>query len=199
MKMMRLLGVLCISSAAFAMPAAAANADKETPATSGLCDDLADATPGLQGLCVAMCEAQTCEAEYNPDTGEIQFAPSCRPDAPRLLENYNRLKDKDKTDNDPDMPCVQVACPCWTQAELGGIGGDGTDGTDVCYGGIEEGYAQLEYRNGIWEVANASYNSCLGDAASFSGFRYQGSLDDAQYDTCVKTVVKECQSRGLLP
>lgn len=197
MKTMRLLGVLCISSAAFAIPAVAASSGGQTPATSGLCDDLADKTPGLQGLCVAMCEAQACEAEYNPDTGEIQFAPSCGPDAPRLLENYNKLKDRDTTDDDPDMPCVQVACPCWTQAELGGIGGG--DGTDVCSGGVEDGWASLEYRDGVWEIASASYNSCLGDAASFSGFRYQGSLDDAAYDTCVKTVVKECQSRGLLP
>jgi len=84
--------------------------DGDTPANEGVCDVLINATPGLYGLCIAFCEAQDCE--YNLDA-EDPFE-NCRPSNPRILEVYNRKKQA----TDPDMPCIQEPCPCWSQEEL---------------------------------------------------------------------------------
>lgn len=83
--------------------------DGETPANEGVCDALHGGTPGLYGLCVAYCEAQDLDSfDKNP------------PNA-RILANYN----KKKLAGDPDMPCIQVPCPCWSDAELASISADG--------------------------------------------------------------------------
>ena len=83
------------------------------PANEGVCDELMWATPGLYGLCVAFCEAQDCEADFSlTDPFE-----NCGPSAQKLLSIY----DKKKQAGDPDMPCIQPACPCWSQAELDGL------------------------------------------------------------------------------
>lgn len=80
--------------------------DGVTPANEGVCDVLkTTATPGLYGLCVAYCEAQDLDV-----TGK-------EPPNTKILENYN----KRKLAGDPDMPCVKVPCPCWSDAELASI------------------------------------------------------------------------------
>ncbi|MCX4026198.1 hypothetical protein H0A36_15330 [Endozoicomonas sp. SM1973] len=76
--------------------------DGMTPAEETVCDVLKDATPGLFGLCNAYCEAQDLGPDSNKNSME------------QLLSNYN----KKKTENDPDMPCLDnhepepPECPC---------------------------------------------------------------------------------------
>jgi hypothetical protein len=91
--------------------ALASTPDGETPANEGVCNPLKvdGITKALYGLCIAYCEAQDL------DTFDKE------PPSTKILENYN----KKKTATDPDMPCVQVPCPCWTDAELASISGDG--------------------------------------------------------------------------
>jgi len=82
--------------------------DGETPANEGVCDELQGSTPGLYGLCVAYCEAQDL------DTFDK------KPPSLKILANY----DKKRQAGDPDMPCLQVPCPCWTTEELTAITAD---------------------------------------------------------------------------
>lgn len=197
MKTTRFLSLLCVSLAMFALPAAAQAAGQSTPATMGLCDGLADATPGLQGLCVAMCEAQACEAEISAD-GTVDFGASCGPSAPQLLENYNKLANFDNQAGpvDPSMPCVKVACPCWTEAELEDIGGLGAD---VCYdGGTYIDFRSKATDKGVREYALASsYSECASNEAGFSEDRFVDRLSADAHGACLKTVRAEASSRGL--
>lgn len=86
----------------------------DTPANEGVCDDLHGGTPGLYGLCVAFCEAQDCEPDFD---AEDPFE-ECTFGAQRVLDNYN----KKKKDGDPDMPCIQQAeCSCWTSEMLANV------------------------------------------------------------------------------
>jgi hypothetical protein len=89
--------------------AVASTPDGETPANEGVCDMLIGATPGLFGLCNAYCEAQDLDS-FDKE-----------PPRTKILENYNKKKQA----GDPDMPCVQAPCPCWTPAELASISADG--------------------------------------------------------------------------
>jgi hypothetical protein len=41
----------------------------------------------------------------------------CTPSSPKLLEIYN----KKKQPGDPEMPCLQDPCPCWTVEELSSL------------------------------------------------------------------------------
>lgn len=93
----------------------AATPDGETPANEGVCDILHGGTPGLYGLCVAYCEAQ-----------DLDLVENSNPPSTKILANYNKKKQA----GDPDMPCVQKPCPCWTSAQLGNIGISGD--TPVC-------------------------------------------------------------------
>lgn len=187
MKANRFFGILCVSWAAFALPAAVEAAGQSTPATMGICDDLADATPGLQGLCVAMCEAQSCVAEINA-AGELQFSPSCEPSAPQLLENYTKLAKP----GDPGMPCVQVACPCWSRAELANIGGLGND---QFIGGKNWGFLWSGVLDrGVYEFASIDLRSCSSASADFPEGR-SADLDAKTYDTCWKSFSEEIEAR----
>lgn len=80
--------------------------DGETPANEGVCNELQGGTPALYGLCVAYCEAQDLDIIGDKETPNN-----------KILANYNRKKQS----TDPDMPCIQDPCPCWTQEELDAI------------------------------------------------------------------------------
>lgn len=108
--MRRLILVTMLALAAAA--AGAQTPDQQTPANEGVCDELIGATPGLYGLCVAYCEAQDCDpvvADQDPE--------SCVASDRKLLDLYN----DHKSPADPEMPCVQVTCPCWSIEELESI------------------------------------------------------------------------------
>lgn len=195
MKTTGFTGLLCIALAAFALPAAAQTPDGITPANEGICDPLADATPGLQGLCIAMCEAQDCEPELNPITNEVEFNPSCSPASKQLLANYNKIA----TASDPAMPCVKVSCPCWTETELDGIGGQSTD---ICtlYNN-DTGLSGASTDGGGWEWARVSVDLKYGPICSSfqtnpETFREKPVSSDA-FKVCQQSIVDECESRGI--
>jgi hypothetical protein len=105
----RLASLFLIAGLVVAAPVIAETPDGMTPANEGVCDVLkTNATPGLYGLCVAYCEAQDL------DTFEKEPASS------NILANYNKKKQV----GDPNMPCVKVPCPCWSDAELATITAD---------------------------------------------------------------------------
>lgn len=102
----KLASLFFMASLVVATPVIAETPDGTTPANEGVCDGLkTNATPGLYGLCVAYCEAQDLDV-----TGK-------EPPNTKILENYNKRKQA----GDPDMPCVKIPCPCWTDAELASI------------------------------------------------------------------------------
>jgi len=99
--MVLLTGLFGISGTAVA----SGTPDGQTPANEGMCDSLQGSTPGLYGLCVAYCEAQDLDVTDK------------EPPRTKILENYNKKKQA----GDPDMPCIQAPCPCWTNAELASV------------------------------------------------------------------------------
>jgi len=193
MKTTGFTGLLCIALAAFALPAAAQTPDGMTPAVETICDPLADATPGLQGLCIAMCEAQDCEAKINL-FGEVEFSPSCNPSSDELLANYNRIA----TDSDPAMPCVKVACPCWTEAELDEVGGMSTD---ICtlYDN-DTGLSGASTDGGGGEWARVWVDLKYGQMCELSQVdppltRTVYPISSDAFKTCQKDIKEECQAR----
>ena len=104
-----------------ASPADAQTPDGQTPADEGDCDILAGGTPGLFGLCVAYCEAH--DADLVSPFGDLE-----KLDAPNrkiLLKYRNRMRT-----GDPDMPCVEDPCPCWSADQLASIDGISTETVD---------------------------------------------------------------------
>ncbi len=100
-------GLFLVAGLVVASPVIAETPDGETPANEGVCDVLkTNATPGLYGLCVAYCEAQDLDIVGDKETPNN-----------KILGNYNKKKQA----SDPDMPCLKVPCPCWSDAELAAI------------------------------------------------------------------------------
>lgn len=101
--------VLVIGTGVLSMPGTAMASDGTTPANEGVCDVLkTNATPGLYGLCVAYCEAQDLDVTNK------------EPPNTKILENYRKRMQA----GDPDMPCVKIPCPCWSDAELASFSSD---------------------------------------------------------------------------
>ena len=84
--------------------------DCDPPSVEEVCEVVKYGTPGLYGLCIAFCEAQDCEPNLNADDPWE----NCPPGSERVLANYRRKMES----GDPDMPCLQAPCPCWTEDEL---------------------------------------------------------------------------------
>jgi hypothetical protein len=189
------IGILCISAAVFALPASAQNGRQSTPATNGMCDELADKTPGLQGLCIALCEAQACDVEYivnGDNTKTFSFGDNCGPSAPQLLDNYWNIRASRGNDSDPENPaCVQEACPCWTESKLSAIGG----GENVC----SDSYGTLTVNstNGIWETASVSgyWGECKYETPG--EYTYRRELSSGAIQKCADTV-RKCVSNFSL-
>lgn len=204
MKTKYLLGILCVSLAAFALPAAAQNGRQDTPATLGGCAEQDFKTPGLEGLCVALCEAQTCEAEVigvDASGAEVvEYGPGCEPSAPRLLANYTKLAKR--AQNNPPRPfCVTAACPCWTREELAGIGGSAGDTCTAMTGSL---YLQAGAPDrSVWENASTfefrDFRSCAATSADFpaqDGFTKRASgLGAEAMEVCRTTLRDECAAR----
>ncbi len=74
-----------------------------------MCNVVQDGSPGLYGLCVAYCESQDLDTDGKTPPSE------------KILANYR----KRMSAGDPDMPCVQKPCDCWTVAELESMTADG--------------------------------------------------------------------------
>lgn len=123
----------------------AALAEGQPPVNEGVCDELMGSTPGLYGLCVAFCEAQDCELDFDL---EDPFE-NCTPSSPKLLDIYS----KKRQPGDPDMPCLQQPCPCWTQEELDGLRFPRVVDDVQC---ILDGNAPPSFVNvDLWQVVNS--------------------------------------------
>jgi len=107
--MRTLPGVFVLCTIGLTGSAFAQTPDGTTPANEGVCDVVQGGSPGLYGLCVAYCEAQDLDTEAKA------------PPSLKILANYR----KRMRAGDPDMPCVQKPCDCWSSAELESITADG--------------------------------------------------------------------------
>lgn len=199
MKTKYLVGILCISWAAFALPAAAQNGRQTTPANSPMCDDLADKTPGLQGLCVALCEAQGCTGEYNPlDPDDVDYGPNCGPSAPRLAVNFRKLAERDPNRDNPVYPsCITPKCPCWSREELKDIGGFANDKCENLFGTLmlQGGAKDRGVDESATAFASATFRQCNGIEHDFNR-NVWGMTSDA-IQSCMTTLRDECAARGM--
>lgn len=209
------IGLFAISASLFAD-----TPDGETPANEGVCDGLIGMTPGLYGLCVGFCEAQDCEATFDPATNEITFDESCRPSSPKLLTNYNRKMLPD----DPPMPCLNIAedeCPCWTEEEIQLLAPESAECIDtrvdypefhtlIQLEGRYYGWPELE---GVDRARSDAGNHNSGNPTCSYFILRQLHPDDtdqfqisrsfeitpAESEICQASLIQTCQSRGLLP
>lgn len=200
MKTLRFSGLMYVALAISVLPAAAQTPDGFTPANEGICDPLADATPGLQGLCIAMCEAQDCEAELDSNTGEVVYDPSCSPSSKQLYNNYNKIAGP----LDPPMPCVKVACPCWTELQLDNIGGRRIKNFsfDRCLLGVTEAGLWGSATEGSgWELARVLDDSKWGLMCQRQETNpptdIEQSISGPEFTVCYQAVVDECTARGI--
>lgn len=167
--------------------------DGETPANEGVCDSLIGLTPGLYGLCVGFCEAQDCEATWNPETSELTFDASCKPSNPKILENYNKRAQS----TDPLMPCLNIVepptppeCICWTEDELDNIA---DAQVSRCTHYAINGY---DYQ-GRKEYVYSELGLCQVDFYNNDDriIRYMNLTWEQQLN-CRQSLVTECESRG---
>lgn len=101
------LGLSLVLLAAMAYPTHSSSGP--VPPLMGVCDGLLGGTPALYGLCLAYCEAQGAVPADLTAPGSWLMAPSRS-----ILDNYRSRMQP----GDPDMPCLQPLCPCWTEDEL---------------------------------------------------------------------------------
>lgn len=159
----------------------ASTPDGETPANEGVCDMLQGGTPGLYGLCVAYCEAQ--DLDMVEDKG---------PPNTKILANYR----KKMRAGDPDMPCLQVPCPCWSAAQLANIGVSGD--TPVC-----SSTATITQIRVLTPVANqfartdSSRNTCaFTDTLSTPPRALTLSITADEVQTCRSQIQDMCAALG---
>lgn len=172
--------------------------DGAPPANEGVCDGLEYMTPGLYGLCVAFCEAQDCEPDF---TAEDPFQ-SCNPSSLALLNVYRGRMQP----GDPDMPCVQAPCPCWTEQELAGLRHPSWSedtiqydkGSSFAYFSFSRPYAYqvdvMAYSTGVsycslWDRCESGYE-CLDVARFFM-------ITAEQFAICWEQLVLAGRERGL--
>lgn len=162
-------------------PSMATTPDGETPANEGVCDVVKGGTPGLYGLCVAYCEAQDLDIVGDKE------APSNK-----ILANYRKKMQA----GDPDMPCVKVPCPCWTEAELAGITNSG--GALSC--GQTSTTAVIRNSSPIqFAIVDTSIPNCrFTDTRSVPVIsRRFNSIDPVAAQSCYAQVTQACASLGL--
>jgi hypothetical protein len=179
--------------------------DGTIPANKGVCDELIGFTQGfLYGLCVEFCEAQDCEAAFDPLKNELTFGPGCSPSDPNVLENYNRRRNSGA----PPMPCVNIverACPCWTEDELDSV----ADGDTVFCGQVNHSdssanylfghdaqpdYSEAAHTSSVW--GDHAYATCYFEEWSTPTIRYQ-YISPAQRLHCRASLLAECANRGF--
>lgn len=175
---------LAVGQMALSAPALAATADGSTPANEGVCDVVKGKTPGLYGLCVAYCEAQDLDIVGDKETPNN-----------KILANYRA---KMQT-GDPDMPCVRVPCPCWTDAQLANV-----NNTDVTKMLCAQTTTTATVRNMSpvqFAAVDTSVPNCRFTDTTTSpviSVRFSG-IDPTAAQTCYTQIVQKCQALGLLP
>jgi len=176
-------GLFLVAGLVAASPVIAETPDGETPANEGACDVLkTNATPGLYGLCVAYCEAQDLDIVGDKETPNN-----------KILANYNKKKQA----SDPDMPCVKVPCPCWTEAEFAAV-----NNSDVAKMLCTQTATMATVRNlSPLQFAAVDKNVPLcrfTDSTTAISRRFSG-IDPVAADSCYTQIIQKCQALGLLP
>lgn len=126
--------LLCFALSSATTPSAQAMDDK-TPPDSAQCDKLIDATPDLHRWCLVYCEPQSS------DLAGLESSDVARQYGDEQILKYYRKK---MQPGDPDMPCVQQSCPCWTKQELHTAFPVGTQCSD--HEGPKRNVVRLRYR-----------------------------------------------------
>ena len=174
--------VLFAGWAAMSVPVMASGTpDGSTPANEGVCDVLKGGTAGLYGLCVAYCEAQDLDIVGDKETPNN-----------KILDNYRKKMQA----GDPDMPCVKVPCPCWTDAELANITNSG--GALSC--GQTATTALIRDSSPIqFAIADIGTPTCrFTDTTTTPRIsrRFTG-IDPAAAQSCYTQITDACSSLGL--
>jgi len=162
-------------------PVLATTPDGDTPANEHVCDVLKGGTAGLYGLCVAYCEAQDLDLVGDKD------APNNK-----ILANYRKKMQA----GDPDMPCIQVPCPCWSAEQLANLTGSG--GVLSCVTGATT--AQVRNSSTLqFATIDTERPSCrftdTSTAPRISVRFNEFTADEAQ--SCYSQVVQACSDLGL--
>lgn len=156
--------------------AAAQTVDGGTPANQGVCNELQNRTPGLYGMCIAYCEAQDLDVVGDKETPNN-----------KILANYR----KKMQPGDPDMPCIQVPCPCWTEGQLANVGATAAPTCNVSLSSamvslVQAGLAQRA-------VADVSANVCrFTDTSTGTSVRFIITAEEAQ--SCYNQVFNKCSA-----
>ena len=161
-------------------PAMATTPDGETPANEGVCDVLQGGTPGLYGLCVAYCEAQDLDLVGDKEVPNT-----------KILANYR----KKMRAGDPDMPCIQVPCPCWNADQLANVG---SMATPTC--NVSTSVAQVRLlQPGVSQQATAdlSANICrFVDTTTVPVTSLRFSITPEEAQSCYNQIVDKCTALG---
>ena len=164
----------------FSPAASASTPDGETPANEGVCNVLQGGTPGLYGLCVAYCEAQDLDLVGDKPT----------PNA-KILDNYRK---KMRT-GDPDMPCIQVPCPCWTAEQLANVG---SSGIPTC--NVSSNIAQVRFiAPGVSQQATTDLtaNICrFVDTTTTPVTSLRFDISGEQAQSCYNQIADKCTALG---
>jgi len=146
---------LILAGIAVGSSTASAQSTAEAAGDAGICDALADATPGLRGICVAYCERLDCS---NPDS----------PECAALRSIYDRRRQT----GDPDLPCLPI-CPCFALSDLL----DHPVELDTCEIGGSGGQAWA----GAWDSATSIQGCGTFSSTEFGDFaqcRFQNTVVD---------------------
>lgn len=170
-----LMGLTMMSGSAMAQ-----TADGETPANEGVCNVLQGHTPGLYGLCIAYCEAQDLDLVGDKETPNN-----------KILNNYRKKMQA----GDPDMPCIQVPCPCWNAEQLANVG---ATATPTCNLSASNAMVSLT-QPGILQraVADIAANVCrFTDTTTVPriSLRFNISAEEAQ--SCYNQIDNKCSALG---
>lgn len=154
--------------------------DGETPANEGVCDVVQGGTPGLYGLCVAYCEAQDLDLVGDKETPNN-----------KILANYRK---KMRT-GDPDMPCIQVPCPCWTADQLANVGTTVTPTCNVTTSNAVVGLAQPGIlQRAVADVANPLCRFTDTTTVPRTSLRFV--ITPAEAKSCYDQIVNKCSALG---
>ncbi|MDP3585642.1 MAG: hypothetical protein Q8R61_10995 [Thiobacillus sp.] len=154
--------------------------DGQTPANEGVCDVLQGGTPGLYGLCVAYCEAQDLDLVGDKETPNN-----------KILANYR----KKMKAGDPDMPCIQVPCPCWSADQLANVG---AYGTPTC--NTSTSVAQVRFLSpGINQQATADLNASICrfvDTQAMPPISLRFTITAQEAKSCHDQIAAKCSALG---
>lgn len=175
--------VIFVGLSHYSTPAVASTPDGVTPANEGVCDSLqGTASPGLYGLCVAYCEAQDLD-DFDKE-----------PPNSKILANYR----KKMKAGDPDMPCIKVPCPCWSDAELGAISADNmaaacpraTNKVQLIDNAPKTLFAEADKNAGRERCRYINLNTAPPVIRSFE-------ITPLEADSCYAAVSNSCDALGL--